>query len=395
MLAVYLPAALLAFGQGILVTTLPLYANTIDSSYGIVSLIVGAAALGTLVTDVPAGALVGRLGLRRTMTIGTTLVALSTLAIAIPQPIEVLMLLRILSGIGTALWGLSRHAFIASAIPVAERGRAISLFGGINRIGVFGGPAIGGIMADVFGFRSSFLVSGLLSAGALVLAIRYIQATNTPISTGTGRDRWAVVGQVIRTNWQDLSAASVAVTLAQTIRAGRLFIIPLYGADVLDLSVAQVGYIMTTSSLLDVSMFIPAGLLMDRFGRKVAAVPSFGIMAIGVALIPLASDFITLMGATAIVGLGNGLGSGTMMTLGADLAPDGATGEFLGIWRLIGDVGAFTGPVCVGVIAGMTSLKGSAVVLALVGVAAAATLALLVRETRQVAAPAPVEPVPR
>jgi MFS family permease len=395
MLAVYLPAALLALGQGILVTTLPLYANSIDSSYGIVSLIVGAAALGTLVTDVPAGALVGRLGLRRTMTIGTTLVALSTLAIAIPQPIEVLMLLRILSGIGTALWGLSRHAFIASAIPVAERGRAISLFGGINRIGVFGGPAIGGVLADVFGFRSSFLVSGLLSAGALVLAIRYIQATNTPIATGTGRDRWAVVGQVIRTNWQDLSAASVAVTLAQTIRAGRLFIIPLYGADVLDLTVAQVGYIMTTSSLLDVSMFIPAGLLMDRFGRKVAAVPSFGIMAIGVALIPLASDFLTLMGATAIVGLGNGLGSGTMMTLGADLAPDGATGEFLGIWRLIGDVGAFTGPVCVGVIAGMTSLKGSAVVLALVGVAAAATLALLVRETRQVAAPAPAEPVPR
>jgi MFS-type transporter involved in bile tolerance (Atg22 family) len=72
-----------------------------------------------------------------------------------------------------------------------------------------------------------------------------------------------------------------------------------------------------------------------------------------------------------------------MMTLGADLAPEGATGEFLGIWRLIGDVGAFTGPVCVGLIAGATSLRGSAVVLALVGVAAAATLALLVRETRQ------------
>ena len=42
-MAVYLPAALLSFGQGILVTTLPLYAGTIDSSYGIISLIVGAA----------------------------------------------------------------------------------------------------------------------------------------------------------------------------------------------------------------------------------------------------------------------------------------------------------------------------------------------------------------
>jgi predicted MFS family arabinose efflux permease len=48
-------------------------------------------------------------------------------------------------------------------------------------------------------------------------------------------------------------------------------------------------------------------------------VPSFAVMAFGVALIPLADDFTTLMLAGLVVGFGNGLGSGTMMTLGADL----------------------------------------------------------------------------
>jgi MFS family permease len=384
-LAVYAPAALLAFGQGLLLTTLPLYAATFGVSYGLISLAVAATALGTLATDVPAGALVGRLGLRPTMIVGTSLVAVSTLFLAAPQPFSLLIAARIAAGIGTALWSLSRHAFIATAVPLAERGRAISVFGGINRIGTFAGPVAGGLLATWFGFRASFLASGLMALLALLLALRYVKPTPRAATTTGGRGRWRVVGRVLRRNWRDLAAAGVAQTLAQMIRAGRLFIVPLYGKEVVGLTVAQVGLIMTVSALVDVSMFVPAGLLMDRFGRKTAAVPSFAVMAIGVAMIPAAHSFATLLAAAVVIGLGNGLGSGTMMTLGADLAPEGATGEFLGLWRLIGDAGAFLGPVSVGIIAGVAGLRGSAVVLAIVGVAAALTLALLVQETRRVA----------
>jgi MFS family permease len=140
---------------------------------------------------------------------------------------------------------------------------------------------------------------------------------------------------------------------------------------------------MTLGAILDMSMFIPAGFLMDRFGRKVAAVPSFSVMAVGVALIPLASSFSGLVAAAVVIGLGNGLGAGTMMTLGADLAPRRALGEFLGVWRLIGDAGSFMGPVAVGLIASHAGLNGSAFVLALIGVMAASTIGLLVRETRR------------
>ncbi|MCC6791843.1 MAG: MFS transporter, partial [Thermomicrobiales bacterium] len=90
-----------------------------------------------------------------------------------------------------------------------------------------------------------------------------------------------------------------------------------------------------------------------------------------------------LLAAAAVIGFGNGLGSGTMMTLGADLAPEGATGEFLGVWRLIGDAGAFVGPVAVGILASAAGLRGSAVLLAAFGAIAALVLAFLVEETRQ------------
>lgn len=387
-LAVYVPAALLALGQGLLLTTLPLYAATFDVSYGLISFAVGAAALGTLVTDVPAGALLGRLGLRRAMLIGTSLVAAGTLGLSLVEHFPLVIGLRIAAGVGTALWGLSRHAFIAMAIPIAARGRAISVFGGINRIGIFGGPVAGGLIATTFGLRAAFVASGAMAVSALVMAFLLVRPEGLPV--GGGRQRWRLVREVLKDNGRDLAAAGVAQTLGQMIRSGRQFIIPIYGAERLDLDAAQLGLIMTVAAVVDMSMFIPAGFLMDRFGRKVAAVPSFAIMAAGVALIPFASSSEGLLVAAMIIGFGNGLGSGTMMTLGADLAPRGATGEFLGLWRLIGDGGSFLGPVTVGVIAGAMGLSGSAIVLSCIGFLAAGTIASLVRETRlTVAEPAP------
>lgn len=382
-LTVFLPTILISFGQGILMTTLPLYAADFTDSYSLISFVVSAAALGTLLMDVPAGAILGRLGLRTTMIGGTILVCLGTLPLAFVDDIRTAMLLRILAGIGTAFWGLSRHALIATAVPVEQRGRVLSTFGGINRMGVLLGPAAGGFIASSAGLRPSFIVAGSMSLFALFVAFRYI---HDPANLQSGqKGRWSVVGRTLRTYRRDMSAAGVAQIFAQMIRTGRLLIIPLFAANELDLGIGQIGLIMSASSLAEVIMFFPAGLLMDRLGRKTASVPCFAIMGIGMAMLPFVSGFAGLLAVAMVVGIGNGLGSGSMMTLGADLAPPEATGEFLGIWRLIGDIGGFMGPIVVGVVAGLLSLNGSAWALSVVGFLAALMLALLVRETRVVA----------
>lgn len=186
----------------------------------------------------------------------------------------------------------------------------------------------------------------------------------------------------MRTHRADLSAAAVAQFFGQVVRQGRLLLIPLIGVSQLDLSLAQVGLVLSVSSLVDMSMFFPAGVIMDRFGRKYSAVPSFTILAIGIGLLPLATNYLQLMLVGIVIGLGNGLGSGSMMTLGADLAPPGATGEFLGIWRLIGDIGNVSGPLVVGLIGEHLSLNKSAIALMMAGLFSAGIFLSLVRETR-------------
>jgi sugar phosphate permease len=81
-----------------------------------------------------------------------------------------------------------------------------------------------------------------------------------------------------------------------------------------------------------------------------------------------------------LAGSGNGIGAGVAMTLGADFAPEDTRGEFLGIWRFVGDVGTAGGPLVIGLLTGLASLSAASGVVAGLGFAGAYLLARLVPE---------------
>lgn len=382
LVAVYLPTLLLAFGQGIVLPLMPLYAAEFSSSYSLISLAVAALAAGTMLADLPAGIALQRAGRRPMMLAGTLMVAAGMLGLGVAQTYPELVIYRLIAGVGTACWGISRLAFMTDTVPLAQRGRSLSTFGGLQRIGTFVGPVTGGVVASEMGMRAAFVLAAALAISATVISFLFVPETR-PAEETTARGRWRALGKVLRTNGKDFAGAGAAQVFAQMIRSGRQIIVPLYAGIELGLDEAAVGAIVSASAVIDMSLFIPAGMLMDRLGRKYASIPSFLVMALGMALLPLTWDFITLLAATSIIGFGNGLGAGTMMTLGADLAPKEAAGEFLGLWRLVGDAGAMGGPMVSGNIAELFGLSAGAFVLAGVGVLAALTIYLAVEETLQ------------
>jgi MFS family permease len=165
------------------------------------------------------------------------------------------------------------------------------------------------------------------------------------------------------------------------VRSGPKTIIPLFAADIIGLDVASIGIILSIGAAIDMTMFYPVGMIMDHFGRKFAIIPSFLIQGIGLLLIPLTASFSGLAIVAGFIGFGNGLGSGTMMTLGADLAPPDSRSEFLGMWRLIGDLGFTFGPLTAGEVAGAFALPIAAIVLASSGFLATLIFFLFVPET--------------
>ena len=70
------------------------------------------------------------------------------------------------------------------------------------------------------------------------------------------------------------------------------------------------------------------------------------------------------------------------MTLGSDLSPLEGRGEFLGVWRLVGDVGTASGPFIIGTIAEVLTLASACGITAGVGLLGALVMIFKVRETR-------------
>jgi MFS family permease len=382
-LPVYAPTMLLAIGSGMLTPILPLYAASFGASYGLIGIVLGSRGLGTIIGDLPAGVLLRSVGQRRLMMIGLAVIALCGLAMSTAQALWMLVLYGLLEGIGSALWNISRHAYLTDAAPPGQRGRAIATFGGIFRTGNLVGQAVGGLLAAWLGMRAPFAVYAVIAMVTLIFPALFGVDGAHHQAHKAGHRHTVSLLSVVRDNYKVLLSAGVGQLFAQMIRSGRNIVVPLYGADVLGLSVQSVGLVMSISSTIDALMFFPAGHIMDRFGRKYAYVSCFLIQGIGMALIPFTTSFALLAVATGLIGFGNGLGSGTMMTLGADLAPKDAMGEFLGIWRLIGDGGALGGPLLVGSLADLLSLTPAIFAIALIGMTAASILGLFVPETLQ------------
>ena len=394
-LSFYLPALMVTLGQGLLVPILPLFAVDFDISYGLIGLVLAGEGIGTLIADVPTGMIQRRFGNKQVMMMGILVKALSVFLLFFAPSIWLVFLLRLIAGFGRSMYTVSAHVYVTNQVALSQRGKAISMFGGTHRLGGFIGPAIGGIVAGMFGLRAVFLLVGLVTAVGLLLVIAFTLSGKREKRAGRrSKDGDLQLRSVLVSNYRILASAGTAQVFGQMIRAGRVIVIPLFAAEVLGLAVDQIGLIVSISVAVDFSLFVVAGWLMDRVGRKFAIVPCFGIQAIGMALVPFATSYSALLFAAVLIGIGNGLGSGTMMTLGADLSPARTRGEFLGVWRLIGDMGHTGAPLVVGIVADLLVLSSAIWVIAGSGLAAASIFLFFVPETLKQKSPPPPSPSP-
>ena len=381
-LSFYLPALMVTLGQGLLVPILPLFVADFGISYGLIGLVLAGEGIGTLIADVPTGMIQRRFGNKQVMMMGLLVKSLSVILLFFAPSIWFVLLLRLIAGFGRSMYSISAHVYVTDNVGLDQRGKAISMFGGTHRLGGFIGPAVGGVVAGMLGLRAVFIGVGLVTAIGLVVVALFTRGSRRESRSLSAADSHELhIRTVLLSNYRVLASAGTAQIFGQMIRAGRTVIIPLFAAEILGLAVDQIGLIVSVSVAVDFSLFVVAGWLMDRVGRKFAIVPCFGIQALGMALVPFATSFTGLLLAAVLIGIGNGLGSGSMMTLGADLSPVNSRGEFLGVWRLIGDMGQTGGPLVVGIVADILVLSSAIWVIAGAGLAAASIFLFFVPET--------------
>jgi MFS family permease len=372
------PSLLMAVSQEALTILLPLYMLEIGASPALAALVVGLRGLGVLFFDVPAGMLVARFGDKAVLLGGLSLIFTGLLLLAVTTEPLLLGFAAVALGSGHAAWMLGRQSYLADVCATQELGRAIAAMAGLQRGGALIGPYAGAALAGLAGYPVAFAagVASAVVAGAIVLAsARAVPPHENPDASLAG------TLTVLRAQRGVLATAGGSALVLQLMRATRQLLIPLFGQAV-GLDVATIGLVYSLATVVDIALFYPSGVLADRFGRKWSAVPSMGLYALGLAVLPLASGFWSLLAVATLLGFANGIGTGVVMIIGADLArASGRHGQFLGLWRLIGDVGISGAPFLVGTVVKAAGLAAASLTVAGLGVAGSLVMAYVVAET--------------
>ncbi|WP_433830472.1 MFS transporter [Actinoplanes sp. CA-015351] len=364
---VYLPSGVYSIGTGAIAPVLALSATELGASFAVAAVVAGMVGVGQILGAVPAGVLVSRIGERRTMLLGSSLAVPALLACVFAGHVLLLAVAVMLVGLTAAAWGVARHAYMTEAVRPELRARAMSTLGGVGRIGTFLGPFAGSVAVHLMGLKGAYLVAlgAAVIASVLLLALPEVPH-DRPVFSGAA----PALRDVIRDNARTLRTLGLAVLLVGALRASRQTILPLWGAS-LGLEPATIALIYGISGGVDMLLFYPAGKLMDLYGRRSAAVPAMALLGLAFAVLPLASGVAGLAAAGVLMGIGNGLSAGLVMTVGADVSPAAGRAQFLGVWRVCADLGAGGGPLLIGVVTAVASLTASAVVVGAAGLLAA------------------------
>lgn len=372
---VFFPWFATTLSLGILVVALPLYLREAGLSFTVTTAVLAAAGVGSFVSALPAGALISRSGERATIAASVAAVSICVGLTATSERPVVLFLLQLAVGAGVSSVRLAAQTVVGRTIESGLRGRVLSGLGGTRRLSLFIGPIVGGVLVDGVGYPVTFLIAAVAAVAGFATLVRPSAATPQAPA-----DRVSLA-QALRRHWRRLFVIGAGPLAIMAARRGRTVVVPLI-ADSLGLSGTAVGIVVAVSTGADLLLFPLAGVLMDRFGRLFAMAPAFSLMAIGLIMMGLVDSTAGVVVAGSIIGVGNGLSSGSMLTLGTDVAPADAPGPFMAGLSAIQEAGAIVGPLLVGIIADAVGLGGASITLGVLVFVGLGLIMVTVGETR-------------
>lgn len=378
------PTAVWSVGLGAAMPVVALSARNLGASVAVAAAFVLIEGATAFISSLPAGTLVARIGERRALVGAAVVDSLGALLAVLAPNLWILGIAIGLMGMTGSVFLLARQSWLTARAPVHLRARAMSTMGGVQRIGMFIGPFLAAPVIAVWGTQAAYAVGVVAGLCAAVWAWFGLRAHDDPqesaASVGGSVDGRTCTAEritlldVVRAHRRVLLTIGLGVLVIGAARQGRFVIVPLW-AESVGITDSQIALIFGVAGGAEVLLFYPAGSVMDRFGRVWVAVPFLVVLGVGMLLLPLAHGFLGVAAVSTVMGVGNGLGSGIVQTLGADASPVAGRAQFLSVWRFLSLIGQNGAPLLVSAVTVLASLGTACVVLGLLVVGGAPWLA--------------------
>jgi DHA1 family multidrug resistance protein-like MFS transporter len=276
------------------------------------------------------------------------------------------------AGIGAALVLVAGQIVLADITTPARRGRVMAIYQGAFVFAVGIGPLPGGVLAERFGLAAPFLVYAVAGTLAAVVAWWSIPETRATGLSAADAATPPFAAQVrLLTGHVGFVLVALVSFMNAVARTGALFnVIPVLARDRLALSTDRIGVGLALSSLVGLVLAYPAGVLVDRWGRKVVIVPATMVAGVSLILFLTAPSYGWFLVACVTWSVAVGVSGAAPAAYAADVAPPGMNAAAMSTFRMLADLGYVVGPLVLGVVTDVfgadAALGGTAALLVVV-----------------------------
>jgi MFS family permease len=361
-------AFFVALGFGIVIPSIPIFADSFGVSALAASAVVSAFALMRFVSSPFAGAWTNRFGERNVLATGLAVVAVSSFFAGLSQNYPQLLVLRAIGGIGSAMFTVSAMALLLRVVDADQRGRASAAWQGGFLVGGVAGPAIGGILLAVSIRAPFFFYAGTLAI-ATVIALVFLSpkrlaareaavvATEPAEAEPPRPGGWAELRGALR-NGAYRAALAVNLTTGLTVFGLRSALIPLFVVQALQQGPSLSGWAFLVAAVVQAAILLPAGRLTDLRGRRPAMI--IGTIATIVGMLMLVIDdlatgslsvaLVVFFLSMVVMSIGSAfLGSAPSAVVG-DIMGGRQGGSVVAAFQMVSDIGAVIGPLLGGLL---------------------------------------------
>ncbi len=312
---------------------IPSYAESLGASPLLSAIAAGIFALSPAIAMTPFGVMSEIYGRKAFIVAGMLTSTIAPLLYMLSTDPYMLISARLIHGFGSAMYVPAVNAIVADSAVADKRGEAIGWLSTSLMLGFFAGPAVGGIVAELYGVVSTFTLSFLFAALGLLSVI-----------TIPGRNaKYHAYATKFPREMTPFFAVMFSGTA--TTSALALYAIPMHAGYLTEL---QIGAIVSALFLFSAIFRVPAGILSDRIGRKSSAAIGMIITSLGL-LLSTGVDPCQLFVASSVCGVGMGTVNTSVFAAASDCRNRGFA---MGLANTTLNAGIFAGSTIAGYLAG-------------------------------------------
>ena len=300
-----------------LLPTLPLYVQYVGGTKQQIGFVMGAFAIGLLLSRAQLGKIADSRGRKQVLILGASVAAIAPLGYLLAQSIPLLLLIRAFHGISIAAFTTAYSALVTDLSPPGKRGELIGYMSLVSPIGLAFGPAIGGFVQAWVGYTPLFAMSATFAATAVFFTCKIAEPNFADLTKSDSLSE----AKNSQKYWQMLWNPRVRIPALVLLVVGLVFgtlstFMPLFIQETK--ANLNPGLFYSTAAIASFGMRVVTGRASDKYGRGLFISGGLICYVLSMLLLYLANNSGTFLISALVEGCAGGTVMPMMVTLMSD-----------------------------------------------------------------------------